>query len=93
MFNKSLTGLVGFDVEQAKEICEMDDEVDQLKNQMKQQIKELLDSKNNNDALLEAFSIIHYLERVGDLSSNIAEEIIYIEEGEIIRHRKSLNKN
>ena len=43
--------------------------------------------------IFESLSIIHYLERVGDLSSNIAEEIIYIEEGEIIRHRKSLNQN
>jgi phosphate transport system protein len=37
---------------------------------------------------MQIFSIIRYLERVGDLATNIAEDVIYLVEGEVIRHRR-----
>ena len=43
------------------------------------------------DLLLYLFSVINKLERVGDLSKNIAEETIFYLEAKILKHRKTKN--
>jgi phosphate transport system protein len=37
--------------------------------------------------LIEYLAIARHLERLGDMATNIAEDVIYMAEGEIIRHR------
>ncbi len=39
------------------------------------------------DLLIEYLAIARHLERLGDMATNIAEDVIYMAEGEIIRHR------
>ena len=38
------------------------------------------------DALIEYLSLSRHLERIADLTTNIAEDVLYMIDGEIIRH-------
>jgi phosphate transport system protein len=87
MLKMSLDALVNFDVDLAYKVITMDDEVDQIKKEaydkIKQAIQELPDRVGYYINLL---LISRHLERMGDHSTNIAEEVIYLVEGEIFRH-------
>jgi phosphate transport system protein len=45
------------------------------------------DTPNQMEKLIHLLSTSRHLERVADLATNIAEDVIYMIEGEIIRHR------
>jgi phosphate transport system protein len=52
--------------------------------------------KNNPDdikKLLRLFSLVRMLERAGDLTKNIGEEIVFHIEAEVLKHRKADKKN
>lgn len=87
MLKMSLDALVNLDVDLAYKVITLDDEVDLIKNdaydQIKQAIKELPERVGYYINLL---LISRHLERLGDHATNIAEEVIYLVEGEIYRH-------
>jgi phosphate transport system protein len=74
-------------VDLAYRVITLDDEVDQIKNEaydkIKQAIKELPERVGYYINLL---LISRHLERISDHATNIAEEVIYLVEGEIYRH-------
>jgi len=87
MLEKALDALVNFDLELANEAIELDDEVDQMHKESFAKIKVKI--KNNPeeiDALISYLSISRYLERIADLATNIAEDVVYLIEGKIVRH-------
>lgn len=71
----------------AHKVCENDDIVDELRNQI---IRELLTYMMENpkiiDDALRLILISRDLERIADLSTNIAEDVIYMVEGVSIKH-------
>lgn len=87
MLKMSLDAFVNLDVDIAYKVITMDDEVDQIKNdaydQIKQAIQELPERVGYYINLL---LISRHLERLADHATNIAEEVIYLVEGEIFRH-------
>jgi phosphate transport system protein len=87
MLKMSLDALVNLDVDIAYKVITMDDEVDHIKNdaydKIKQAIKELPERVGYYINLL---LISRHLERLADHATNIAEEVIYLVEGEIYRH-------
>jgi phosphate transport system protein len=87
MLKMSLDALVNLDVDLAYKVITLDDEVDQIKkdayDKIKQAIQELPERVGYYINLL---LISRHLERMGDHSTNIAEEVIYLVEGEIFRH-------
>ena len=78
---------VNLDVDVAFKVVMMDDEVDGFQKEAYDQIKQVI--RENSDHvtyLINLFLISRHLERIADHATNIAEEVIYLIEGEIIRH-------
>jgi phosphate transport system protein len=88
MLRLSLDALVNLDQDLAFKVLTLDDEVDLMHREIYDRIKEVM-SQNPDYVgyLINLYTTSRHLERVGDHSTNIAEEVIYLIEGEIIRHR------
>ena len=68
-------------------VFEMEDEIDALnKTIFSQQVKIIEKNPAEAEQRILMLSISKQLERVGDLASNIAEDVVYLMSGEIIRH-------
>ncbi len=87
MLKMSIDALVRLDLDLAYKVITMDDEVDRIKqdayDKIKRAIRELPERVGYYVNLL---LISRHLERLGDHSTNIAEEVIYLIEGKIFRH-------
>jgi phosphate transport system protein len=92
MLQRSLDALVNHDIKAAREVCAADDEVDALKRQMVRRVKEAIvehaaRGMETTNALLYLLNVTRHLERIADHATNIAEDVIYMIEGRIVRHR------
>ena len=88
MLKKSLDALVTEDPVLAHKVCGMDDAVDAINREM----YILMQNNIKNDpSKIESFihllSVSRHLERVADMATNIAEDVIYMIDGEIVRHK------
>ena len=89
MLEKSLDALVNLDIDTALRVLKMDDEVDTIKDQAYDKIKQVMsENPHRLGYLINLFLISRHLERLADHATNIAEEVIYLIEGEIVRHGK-----
>jgi phosphate transport system protein len=87
MLRMSLDALVNLDVDLAYRVITMDDEVDQIKNEAYDKIKQAIqDLPERVGYYINLLLISRHLERLADHATNIAEEVIYLVEGEIFRH-------
>jgi phosphate transport system protein len=88
MVRQSLDAFVNLDARQARLVCRLDDEVDNYNDAI---IQELITTMKKSPDMVEAgislFSATRHLERIADHATNIAEDVVYLVEGEIIRHR------
>ena len=75
-------------VKELEQAIRLDDEVDRYNDEI---ISELIAAMEKSPANVEAglsfFSATRHLERIADHATNIAEDVVYLVEGEIIRHR------
>ena len=89
MLKKSLDALVNIDVKLAADILKLDDEVDRLRSEAYDIIKRVIAEKPKQAGfLINLLLVSRHLERLADHTTNIAEEVIYMVEGEIVRHGK-----
>jgi len=87
MLRESIESFVNSDEELARQVCEKDDEVDELEPQiMRELITYMLSDPKTIDQSIQLILIARDIERVADLATNIAEDTYYIESGEIIKH-------
>jgi len=88
MLRESIDAFVRADAEAARRVCAEDDVVDRGNRQI---IAELLGRMHADPACInqavELVSISKALERIADHATNIAEDVVYLVEGEIVRHR------
>ncbi len=88
MVRQSLQAFLSQDTRLAREICKADDEVDALDRAI---IQNLLVEMTGDPKAIPAgicqINIVRNLERVGDHATNIAEQVVFMVEGESIRHR------
>jgi phosphate transport system protein len=88
MVKKSADSLVGMDTEIAADVCESDDEVDECHRlAYRAIIDELKNNPSNANFLIDLLSVSRNLERIADHATNIAEDVIYMVDGEIVRHQ------
>lgn len=88
MVKQSLDALVNADAELARRIRLDDDEVDAGRQEIRQQVLDLIiRSPERAEYLMKVNSVSKHLERIADMATNIAEDVIYMVEGEIVRHR------
>jgi phosphate transport system protein len=91
MLTRSLDALVRLDTKCAREVRASDDEVDALNRKL---FKEFAAAVRRNpdhvERLLCYLSVGRHLERIADYATNIAEDVIYLTEGEIVRHKPTL---
>ncbi|MFH2034787.1 MAG: phosphate signaling complex protein PhoU [Candidatus Zixiibacteriota bacterium] len=88
MLKKALDALVNLDADLAQQVCDSDDEVDQINRDSHELSRNLIKEKPYKvDFLIQSSSIFKYLERIADLATNIAEDVIYMCHGKIVRHK------
>ena len=88
MVKKSLDALVNIDCDLASQVCEADDEIDAINRQMYDQVKgQIKQAPENIETLIHLLSVSRHLERIADHATNIAEDVIYMAKGEIVRHK------
>ncbi|MGE4559770.1 MAG: phosphate signaling complex protein PhoU, partial [Desulfobulbus sp.] len=86
MVKTALDALVTEDATLARKVFLMDDEVNQERNTAYTTVVGEIGSHAEHAAcLLNLYLIARHLERIGDRAKNIAEEVIYLVEGEIVR--------
>ncbi|MCI5115735.1 MAG: phosphate transport system regulatory protein PhoU [Candidatus Electrothrix sp. AW1] len=90
MIKMSLDALLTENADLARKIFLEDQEVDVLRNEAYQTVvKELnADTAGHAAALLNMYLLARHLERIGDRACNIAEEVIYLVEGDIVRNEE-----
>ena len=87
MMKDSLDAFVARDAELAREVCARDSEVDALKEQVFRELLTFMMSDPKTIArALHLILVSRFLERVADHATNIAEMVVYMIEGKIVRH-------
>ena len=94
MLHQAIDSYVELDSDMARQVCERDDEVDVLNIELIEDLKDRMkESPDQIDPLLHLFSATRIIERLADHATNIAEDVVYLVDGDIIRHQKKLNSN
>jgi phosphate transport system protein len=87
MTRESLQAFVGNDPQAARRICVRDEEVDRENREVISQLQKMMAADPGLvDRCLHAFSASRHVERIADHATNIAEDVVYMVEGDIIRH-------
>lgn len=88
MVRDSLNAFVNRDSEAARDVILRDDEVDRMNVEIITGLREMMQRDPDTiERAMHLFSASRYLERVADLATNISEDVVYMVEGEIIRHK------
>ena len=92
MVRGALDAFVNLDVKSARRILQMDANVDALNVEIILELQELMKSDSNTvEPSLHCFSASRHIERIADHATNIAEDVVYLVEGEIVRHRVEMD--
>ena len=90
MLKRSIDALVNLDADLANAVCHDDDEIDKLHREMYKIVETRIKQQpEKTERFIRFLSASRQLERIADHATNIAEDVIYMIEGEIYRHRVS----
>ena len=90
MLRQSLDALVNIDAAAARQVREADDAVDAIHRAMYDRVAAAIRADTDKAELyLHTLSVSRNLERIGDHAVNIAEDVLYITEGDIFRHPRN----
>lgn len=87
MVRDALDAFMESDPEKAKAILERDDVIDRLNDKIYDEIQNILIEKPQHTCTgIGLIMVSHNLERIADLATNIAEDVIYLKRGIDVRH-------
>lgn len=93
MLRDALTALVNVDNTLAKRVLRSDDDVDRIHEGVYDKVYDLIKSTPaQTEQFVHFLSISRQLERIADHAVNIAEDVLYMSEGSIFRHRNKTDK-
>ena len=88
MLDKALQALINQNSKLALEVIQTDDEVDDLHKCMYALIQNRIKADIEHiDCLINILSVSRQLERIADQVTNIAEDVVYMVKGDIVRHK------
>ena len=87
MVRESLDSLTNMNPRLARHVLTMDDEIDEANRGMFEILQDLMHRDPSTiERAVHMLSASRYLERIADLATNIAQDVVYIAEGRLIRH-------
>ena len=87
MLHEALDDFVRRDAESARRLVRRDDEVDDLNRQVfRELLSYMIEDPSTITRAMELILVARNLERVADLATNVAEEVVFIAEAKIIKH-------
>src|SRR5262245_19815952 len=87
MVKESLDAFVARDTALARQVCGEDSEVDQLKEQIfRELLTFMMEDPRTIPRAIRVILISRFMERVADHATNIAEMVVYLVEGKMVRH-------
>jgi phosphate transport system protein len=88
MLRESLEALVRLDKDRAARVVASDDEVDAWNRHVIETLEDvILAAPSTVRRGIHAISAARHLERIADLATNVAEDVIFLVDGEVVRHR------
>jgi phosphate transport system protein len=90
MLSESLQAMLNVDPVRAERVRQGDDEIDAMHRHMYEQVEAAMrDHPDRIPTLIHYINISRQLERIADLATNIAEDVIYTAKGKLVRHKHS----
>jgi phosphate transport system protein len=87
LLRDAIDSLVSMNGAEAAAICTRDDEIDAMKAAVRREIEsEIRQHPEKVGSLLRLLAVSRNLERIADLATSIAEDVVYLVEGRIMRH-------
>lgn len=94
MLHSSIDAYVELDSQLARQICAEDRTVDRWNREIIEELThQMKRSPETVEPAMHLFSASRHVERVADHATNIAEDVVYLVEGEIIRHRNPIQED
>lgn len=92
MVRGAMDSFVNLDSQAARRILRLDDSVDQHNREIIASLQGMMQAHSDLvPPALHCFSATRHIERMADHATNIAEDVIYLVEGDIVRHKKTVN--
>lgn len=91
MLADALSAFVRGDAPLGRQVCARDDQVDALNDSMfRVLITHMAEDPHTIGAAMELFLVSRNLERVADLATNVAEDVVFLVEGKTIKHHAEM---
>jgi phosphate transport system protein len=89
MVREAIDAFVNRDAELARKVVLTDPQADKLRNQVQEELihEYMLKDNKSADRAVSLLLIARYLERICDHTTNIAEDVIYMVEAKVVKHR------
>lgn len=91
MLRECLDSVVQSDTVMARKVLDDDEFVDRLYKQVYSSIEEWLRREPERaKEILQLLSVARYLERMADQATNVAEDVVFMVDGQVIRHQSTV---
>lgn len=89
MLRDSIDSFVNENARLAKDVCERDDHVDELRDRITKELLQVMCSDSRSiEGATRLSTVAQNLERIADLSTNFGEDVIFMVEGKVIKHQR-----